>query len=491
MIRTPNATEVDRFRCAVARDLGLRFEDDRLRFLEEVLSRRLAVRGQSTAAYLASLETDSRPKEIGALARMLTVPETHFFRYTDQFRAFVQTAVPERLECPNRTGPLRILSAGCASGEEAYSIAILVRESIKPAADASILGVDVNPEIVRRARRGRYSGWALRETPADIRQRWFTLDGSRFVVDERLRRAVSFEEGNFARNDPRLWEPGTYDIVFFRNVLMYFTKETAGNAIAHITRALKPGGYLFLGHAETLRGMSDDYHVRHTHETFYYQRKDPLAVASPSLAHLPSRLVAIARRTLSPGPPRLPNPGTALPAQAVVWDLVAALNLLRQEEFSQALEMTERAPPKWGRDPALMLLRAVLLTHRQRLTEAEGECQRLLDVDQSSAGAHYVLALCRDAAHDLPQALSHNEMAIRLDPSFAMAHLHLGLLARRRGDGAAAQQALGRALLLLHHEHGRRLLLFGGGFDRAALIALCRAELLGCERWPPGSARMA
>ena len=84
---------------------------------------------------------------------------------------------------------------------------------------------------------------------------------------------------NLVRDDPQLWQPDTYDIVFFRNVLMYFTPESAQAVIARIGRALKPGGYLFLGHAETLRGLSSDFHLRHTHETFYYQRKDAAGAA--------------------------------------------------------------------------------------------------------------------------------------------------------------------------------------------------------------------
>jgi len=142
------------------------------------------------------------------------------------------------------------------------------------------------------------------------------------------------------------------------------------------------------------------------------------------------------------------------------------------------------APPESWRDPDVLLLRAALQTHRGQLTEAEEACKRLLNVDELSAGAHYVLALCREGAGDRTSAVSHDQVAIYLDPSFAMPHLHLGLLARRTADWATAQRELGHALLLLQREDSSRLLLSGGGFGRETLVALCRTELLSCGRTP-------
>jgi chemotaxis protein methyltransferase CheR len=146
--------------------------------------------------------------------------------------------------------------------------------------------------------------------------------------------------------------------------------------------------------------------------------------------------------------------------------------------------MMQRLPQESGHDPDVLLLHAALLTHRGRLAEAEEACRRLLDVDELSAGAHYLLALCREGARDRTSAMNHDQVAIYLDPGFAMPHLHLGLLARRAGERAAAQKELGEALLLLQREDVSRVLLFGGGFNREALVALCRTELMGCGGKP-------
>ena len=135
-------------------------------------------------------------------------------------------------------------------------------------------------------------------------------------------------------------------------------------------------------------------------------------------------------------------------------------------------------------DPDSLLLRAALLTHSGRLDDAERVCADLLGLDELNAGAHYLLALCREGRGDRAAAIDHDQVAVYLDPAFAMPRLHMGLLARRSGQADVARRELGLALPLLQREDTSRLLLFGGGFNRDTLTALCRAELgaAGVER---------
>jgi chemotaxis protein methyltransferase CheR len=128
-------------------------------------------------------------------------------------------------------------------------------------------------------------------------------------------------------------------------------------------------------------------------------------------------------------------------------------------------------------DSAALLLRAALLAHQGALAEAQQACHELLRLDDLNAGAHYLLALCFERHGEVRQAIEHDRTAVYLDAGFAMPHLHLGLMARRRRDAEEARHELGKALLLLEREDESRLLLFGGGFSRSALLALCRSEL--------------
>jgi chemotaxis protein methyltransferase CheR len=245
---------------------------------------------------------------------------------------------------------------------------------------------------------------------------------------------VKFDERNLVRADSPLWQPDIYDIVFFRNVLMYFTPENGQRVIARIGRALKPGGYQFLGHAETLRGLSTDFHLRHTHETFYYQRKAVLergalhsSPITPSGERAPTVMAAVdgadtwidAIRgaterieilTSLPQSPASPRQGSPRAVPGPTWDLELARVLLREERFAEALEMVQHLPPESARDPDVLLLHAALLTHRGQLADAEDACRRLLDVTELSAGAHYLLALCREGARDRTGAVNHDQL---------------------------------------------------------------------------------
>jgi chemotaxis protein methyltransferase CheR len=490
--------DVERFRAVVERRLGLQFDEAKSGLLEEVLRRRLASVDRSCATYLEQLELEPS-KELRELARELTVGETYFFRNNDQFRALAEVCLPSRMAARASQRKLRMLSAGCASGEEAYTLSILAQQAKGLSWDVSILAVDVNPAVLEKAQRARFSQWALRETPADVEHRWFRADGRESVLDDAVRALVSFEERNLVEDDPRLWRPETYDVVFCRNVIMYFTPEKAQAVIDRIARSLMPGGYLFLGHAETLRGLSGHFHLRHTNDTFYYQRRDNLddhsaespypsalapfaATTSPAIAPEGADTWVETIRRASERIDALTMPraaateaSRAAPSQRP--DLGAALDLLEKERYAEALDRVSALPSAAASDPDVLLLRAVLLTHRGQLEEAEDACERLLAIDELNAGAHYALALCREAKGDRQGALDHDQVAIYLDASFAMPRLHLGLVARKRGDLEMARRELGQALVLLQREDAARLLLFGGGFGRESLLALCRAEL--------------
>jgi chemotaxis protein methyltransferase CheR len=503
--------EVDRFRGVVVRRLGLQFDDGKVDFLAGVLHRRLAATRLDADGYLDRLTSDAGAGEVAALAPELTVPETYFFRHAAQFRALTGRALPDRVAARRDDRRLQLLSAGCATGEEAYSLAMATRDVVPAAWDVRVRGVDVNRAVIERARRGRYTEWALRETPAAMERRWFTRRGRECQLDPAIRDAVRFDARNLIEDDPELWAPGSYDIVFLRNVLMYFEPAQARAVMARVERALRPGGFLFLGHAETIRGLSTAFVLCHTDDAFYYQR----GVASPAAAATwdeppvaaggagprpgETWIDVVHRTTLriehlvDPATGAAPSPATVsspvrtttpavrpiayVPADGARWDLDAVRACLRDERYVDAAAALAALPAAAAADPEVLLHAAVVEAHRGRLAEAEMACERLLRIDAFNAGAHYLLALRREAAGDHARAEHHDQVAIYLDPTFAMAHLHLGLQARRRGDRDTARRTLEHAATLLQRESEARLLLFGGGFTRESLVALCRTEI--------------
>jgi chemotaxis protein methyltransferase CheR len=296
---------------------------------------------------------------------------------------------------------------------------------------------------------------------------------------------------------------------------MYLTMDVTRSVIARIARSLSPGGFLFLGHAETLRGVSQEFHLHHTHGTFYYQRRDAPEAESPHtyvprttinptstasalsvLAEPNDTWYGVIRRaseriasltTDKTGGGAGVADGThtrgmisQAAAQTPVWDRSQALDLLRKERFREATELMTQLPAEAKADPDTQLLLAVLLANGGELRQAEKVCEQILRLDELSAGAHYLMALCREDAGDPSGAVQHDQAATYLDSSFAMPRLHLGLIAKRSKDVETARRELGRALPLLDREDASRVLLFGGGFTREALVEFCRRELRAC-----------
>lgn len=508
-MRAIERAHIEQFRTIIADRLGLHYEDEKLEYLGDVLRQRMGLAGSARFdSYVERLASPARRSdELRSLAEHLTVNETFFFRYADHFRAFAEAVLPERIRERARDRRLRILSAGCASGEEPYTLAILVRELLPDLQswDVKITAADVSPAVLAKARQARYSAWSLRATPEDAQRRYFRPEGRDFVLDPEIREMVTFEERNLVEEDPLFWRSLTYDVVFCRNVLMYFKPATAGHVVRRIGQALVPGGFLFLGHAETLRGLTHEFHLCHTHDTFYYRLRDGSEPRSAAAAWAPpagERVVealpavldstvswvdTIQRAseriaTLTNGRARSPNQhpprrGPARPAATRTWDLGLVLEAMRQERFADALAIICSLPADSHQDLDALLLRAVLLTNTGRLEESEEVCHRLLALDEFHAGAHYLMALCREHAGDTARAQEHDRTAIYLDAGFAMPHLHLGFMAKRSGDGPTARRELEQALLLLAREDASRTLLFGGGFSRETLVELCRAEL--------------
>lgn len=478
---TAAAEDIARFRRLAAHALGLNLDDTRDDLLGRVLERRAIALGLPVSRYL-ELGARSRRDELRLVAGDLTVGETYFFRHVEQLRALLDDAVRERVAQGRPANGLRILSAGCATGEEPYTLAMLLLERGIELPPGSIRAVDVSARSLAHAAAATYSPWALRETSAAARDRFFEVVGNEHRVAAPVRATVQFEQRNLADEDDELGEDRCFDVVVCRNVLMYFAPERAREVVARFQRLLAPGGFLVLGHAETLRNLSAAFDLRHTNGAFYYQLaatpralsleggppavREPLDPAWVGAIHDASERV----RRITDGSPTAP--ATERPAGDAVG---AALDLMRRERFQEALTSLDDASQPPTSD--VLLLRAVLLTQTGDVAGAERTCTDLIASAPLHAGAHYVLAVCREAAGDGDGALDRARMATYLDPAFALPRLQLGLAARRRGDLATARSELGRALELLPAEDATRIALFGGGFTRDGLLALCRAEL--------------
>jgi len=229
---------------------------DITRYKDRCLLRRIAVRQRASGAadlqaYLSLVRRN--PVERGQLVKALTIHVSQFFRNPSTFHALQHEVLPAILAEKDRTGgrALRLWSAGCACGEEAYSLALLLCEAAEEALrrySTTIYGTDVEPECLRAAREGRYPAASLKAVPASWRQRYFTSAGAHYVVGPELRNLVHFKRHNIL--DPLPF--GRIDIAVFRNVLIYMADSLQEQVLLGIHGALNSGGYLMLGKVEGL-----------------------------------------------------------------------------------------------------------------------------------------------------------------------------------------------------------------------------------------------
>jgi chemotaxis protein methyltransferase CheR len=476
--------------------LGLHFDGSSLKELAAILrARARSLRCASVDAYLHRFDAaGSMHDELRALAAMLTIGETYFFRSPEQFTVFSEVALP----CLTRAQPgrkVRILSAGCATGEEAYSLAITLRElGASAPAHVSILGVDLSAESITVARRGRYSARAMRATPPVCLGKYFRRDREQHVLDQSVRAMVQFEERNLAIEDHSFWRPHSFDVIFCRNVTMYLSARALREVIARFARVLAPDGFLFLSYTEPLRGISQAFQVEHYHGAFYYKLRDPSAppavlngVAAPPARvalKLESKALgvsteplraALAVHDLSTQPLDSTNPASLCPSPSL------AAAFMMAERFDEALTTIESLPPASRAKPDVLLLTAMIQIERGKLDDAAQVCAELLALDHLNAGAHYLTALCHEQGGRRAAAVDSYRVGVYLDQAFAMPHLRLGLMFRREGDLRGARRELQNASALLAQEDPARVLLFGGGFSRDTLIELCASELRLCQ----------
>lgn len=538
MLEPPTDSALAPFEQLVHDHFGLRCDDSLRERLRSAVARHSHGAGGSSATsrwehYYRRL-SQAREEELLQLAQDLSIGESYFFREPNHFRALSESVLPELLRSRAATRRLRLLSAGCAAGEEAYTLALTLAAALQehPEAadwDIEILGADLNETFLHKARRAEYSRWALRALPSAVLERHFRHHGELHQFLRPAWPSVRFERHNLYAADSKLLLPQRFDVIFCRNVLLYFTADAMSRLAERFAKALTPGGYLFLGHAETLRGLSCDFHLCHTHETFYYRVRDDneprsealpwpaptLPDATPALAatldtsvadaswidailHATQRIAALSSGLhTAAAEPIAPPAAAPLPAAPAKTTLAApggaaptaersaqALELFRTERYAEAIQLLRQDPLPITDGTARILLASALTQHGE-IAAASELCSAILAADELNPEATYLLAACREHSGALQEALQHAEAAAYLDAQFAMPHLLLGRLARRAGDRKRAQREFGRALDLFMRENATRTLLFGGGFTREALAQLCRAEQAACQTETP------
>jgi chemotaxis protein methyltransferase CheR len=253
---------------------GIWFRDDMRFLLERRLTPRLAAHGlDSYLDYHRYVRFDPRGLgELDEATDLLTTNETYFHREPHQLRAFQRDILPALAQRRAGERRLRVLSAGCSTGEEPYTVAILLKASgLFEGWDLEVVGADISRRCLAVARAAAYGDHAFRSPEGEAMRRWFHLRQGKWVLDDAVRRLVRFTAANLL-DDRGLASVGRVDAIFCRNVMIYFDVSARKQALRRLHDKLRPGGWLLLGHSESLLNVSADFELVHLTDDLVYRR---------------------------------------------------------------------------------------------------------------------------------------------------------------------------------------------------------------------------
>jgi chemotaxis protein methyltransferase CheR len=255
---------------------GIYFDHDSKYLLEKRLAQRISLKGLKTFRdYHQFLKYNrSRDQELSDIMDVLTTNETYFFREAFQLKAFSEEVVPEIMKRKTESGDrsLRIWSAGCSTGEEPYTIAMLLRGIPALAGwKVEIVGTDISQRVLQHARKGVYGKSAFRATDEEYVRRFFTEQEGGLRVNDSVRQLVTLSHLNLF-DTPRLALLGRMDVIFCRNVIIYFDQAAKKRVIESFFRTLHADGYLLLGHSESLMNITTAFTLKHLKNDMVYQK---------------------------------------------------------------------------------------------------------------------------------------------------------------------------------------------------------------------------
>ena len=454
------------FKELIKQRCGLTFEGVGEEPLVSALQKRTAAIGvESATAYYTRLMVDEH--EFHELVCLLTINETYFYREPEQLQLLVDGLVPRILSRKQDATPVRILSAGCSTGEEPYSILIALREKYGESAARlfTLAGGDIDKDVLEQARIGQYTEFSFRSMDPVLRERYFERHGKWTMrVKDELRRQVQFHHLNLL--DKQYHHTlQNFDIIFFRNVSIYFDMPTRRIIQEHLAGLLKDDGYLIIGTAETLANDLGVLNLVEERGLFYFakqhaeQVKPHLKMPVPPTLHkkeadwilpasVPSPFQATPPSAIQAREPYRHHPSQPI-QQPVTASADEALRLTREKRYDEAMGILDILLEQNPRASTALLLKAHILLHRKDFVAAEEYAQLALNNEPWSTDAFVLLGLASKWRNQTDDAVRWFKQAVYARNECWPAHYYLGELFRAGNKLENARRAYRVVLQLL------------------------------------------
>lgn len=444
---------------ALIRDrCGLLFTGHNMERLSHALVERTKVLSLVASDYENRLRQDA--DEFQLLVNLLTINETYFFREAQQIRLLVDRLIPRLREAGR--GPVRILSAGCSSGEEPFSLAMALIDSLgaQQARQIVIVGADIDTRVLTKAREARFTEFSFRGVTPELRARHFHSEGASFVVRENVRNMVQFCQFN-ALDGERSPELCDFDIVFFRNVSIYFDAEARLKIQKNLWRLMREDAVLVMGMTETLindlgvfRSVEEDglfYFAKGQHPNAAmgepHRADEAIRANEIPVPRKPTPSVIATQSKPKPVPPPLPVswPATNSRFLVIPQEMRGSLESARRFILDKEFDLAGRAlDTVLAAEPAhieALLLQAYVQRHRKDYAGAALLAQRVLAVDEWSIDAPYLLGLIARSQQQPDEAVKWFKRVVYAEHACWPAHYYLGGLYRDAGVMESARRS--------------------------------------------------
>lgn len=431
-------------------------------FLEEVVERRArAAKQPDVASYIRLLMAGELQDEWPKLIPLITIKESYFFRAPQQFAALERTVLPQILRARAGQRRLRVWSAACARGEEPASLAMaLAHNDVLASWDWQVLATDLDEDALEAAKRGLYGERAVSQVPPELLERHFRRRGKLYELSPELRARIRYRQLNLAQHPFGLPDE-QYDLIFLRNVLIYFDRHLQRRVVSHAARHLPASGFLFLGASETLWQIHDGLQPVDLGTCFCYRLRTAEETAAATSPPRPSRPVRPAPHPAPPPPPR-PAKRTAAPPVADAEEERPAAPRPPWEIDSDASpppDTLAEEPPEAPFGVQERLLEAARDLAANRIDEAAGVVEEILAADPSEAGAYSLEGFVADLRGRTEEAVSSYRAALYLDPALYQVRLLLADCLLRLGSTARAEHEYRQVLASLAAGRERELMM--------------------------------
>ena len=472
--RSPDDDTLDQLCDLIEATSGIFIDDGRREYLgRDLLARLRSDPVGGIDPYIAHLRSPAGRAELDQLVELATIGETYFLREPNHFRALTNHILPA-LVAQRRTA-ITIWSAGCSTGEEVYSIAISVLRMVDhlKGATVRVLGTDVSARAIERARLGHYGKNSFRTiTDSDLKT-FFVPRGRVFEVREPVREICDFRVMNLLEEDGERFFEGL-DVIFCRNVTIYFREATIRKLNRRLTNSLRAGGYLIFGASETLQHQDPELSLIEVEGAFLYRkgpRPSETRLVPPPARHESGRVARASGALPRPAAP----PASAQAPPKPPGGYGRALVLVREERYEEATPLLLAATGPADYRPEAVAMLANIHINREEFGTAESLLEPAMKRDPMRSDLHLLSGLLRRYQHDDRGALQQLKRAAYLDPDLYLAHYYLAETYRSLGKDSDAVREYRNAARLLERPRSvpEGLLVLMAGFPPDYIARVC------------------